>query len=147
MISSNVEFIPELHYALYSPPEERYYYKEYRGYDLDTIFFYRPTLTFSGQDISAENLRRFVQDGNIYLLFTDKQIAETTAMLERVWKSHFVSSGKLNYRIFMEILKLSLEYEDYKNYGKELTGYLTMCKKYESSIREWWDKAYGIRLT
>lgn len=143
MISSNVECIPNLFYAVYSPLEERYYYKQYHGYDLDTIFFYRPTLTFSGEDEAVRVLRRYIQDGNVYVLFTAEQIADTTAMLKRLWKSHFVNEGKLDYRIFIEILKLSLEYEDYKDYGKSLTGFMTICKKYESSIREWWDKAYA----
>ena len=46
MVASNMEVIPDVHYALYDPHAKKYYFREYRGYDLDTVFFYRSTLTF-----------------------------------------------------------------------------------------------------
>lgn len=143
MIRANVECIPDLHYCLYSPLEKRYYLKEYRGYDLDTLFFYKPTLTFSGDDVSVEQLRAYVQDGNIWLLFTKEQVADTTAVLERLWKSHFTYPGKLDYRSYIALLKTSLEYEEYREYGKDLIGFKTMSKQYEKSIRETWEAAYA----
>lgn len=142
MIMSNLEFIPDLHYTIYDPNVQRYYLREYRGYDIDTLYLYKPTLTFSGEDESVSNLRRYVQDGNLYLLFTPEQVKDTTAMLERIYKSHFTKPGKLDYRIFIELLKLSIDLEDYRDYGRELIGYLTMVNKYETSIRQLWEKAY-----
>lgn len=142
MIKSNVEFIPDLHYCYLSPVENRWYFKEYRGYDLDTLFFYRPTLTFSGQDEAIEQLRAYVLDGNVWLLLTPEQIKDTSAMLERLWNSQFKSQGKLDYRTYTDLLKTSLDYEDYKDYGKALTGFRTVCNQYEKAIREYWNKAY-----
>lgn len=143
MNKSNVEFIPDLHYCYLSPAENRYYFREYRNYNLDTIFFYRPTLTFSGQDEAIEQLQSRVINGNVWLLLTPEQITDTTAMLERLWKSHFVSPGKLNYRIYCELLEKSLKYEDYKDFAKNLTGYKTVCNQFEKGIRELWDYAYN----
>jgi hypothetical protein len=143
MVASNVEVIPDIHYALYDPHAKKYYLREYRGYDLDTVFFYRPTLTFSGEDEGVLKFRQYIQDGNIYLLCTPEIIKDTSSTLERLYKAHYISKGKLDYRIYIEILKLSLEYEDYKEYGKSLTGFMTMCKTYEKSIRELWEMAYA----
>jgi hypothetical protein len=142
MIKSNVEFIPDLHYCYLSPVEKRFYFKSYKCYDLDTLFFYRPTLTFSGQDEAIEQLRTYVLDGNVWLLLTAEQIADTSAMLERLWNAQFKDRGKLDYRSYTKLLKASLDYEDYKDYGKALTGYRTVCNQYEKSISAIWDEAY-----
>ena len=143
MIKSNVEFIPDLHYCYLSPAENRYYFRECRDYDLDTLFFYRPTLTFSGQDEAIEQLRARVINGHVWLLLTAEQIADTTAILERLWKSQFAGPGKLDYRTYIHLLEKSLKYEDYKDYGKNLTGFRTVCNQFEKGIRELWDRAYN----
>lgn len=142
LTASNIEPLPNLRYALYDPLVKLYYVKEYRGFNLDEIFFYRQTLTFSGDDVSVERIRRWVQDGNVYILMEASHVETISALLERVWKSRFSEDGKLDYRIYIELLKLSLELEDYRIYGKELTGFRTVCAIYERSIKEWWDKAY-----
>ena len=142
MIMSNLECIPDLHYALKQPREEKYYYRGFKGYDLETLYFYRPTLTFSGESMPVENLRQYVRDGNIWILMTPQMVNDTSDMLARLWRSQFNDGGKLDYRIYIDLLKLNLDYADYKDYGKELTGYLTMCKKYEQAIIETWEKAH-----
>ena len=63
-------------------------------------------------------------------------------MLERLWNSQFKNQGKLDYRTYTDLLKTSLDYEDYKDYGKALTGFRTVCNQYEKAIREYWNKAY-----
>ena len=142
LTASNIEPLPNLRYALYDPLVKLYYVKEYRGFDLDCIFFYRPTLTFSGDDASVERIRRWVQDGNVWVLMDASHVETITALLEREWKSRFNEEGKLDYRIYIGLLDRSLKYEDYKNYCKELTGFKTVCATYERSIKELWDKAY-----
>ena len=146
MNKSNVEFIPDLHYCYLSPAENRFYFKESRDYDLDTLFHCRPTLTFSGDDEAVRLLRDRIMNGNVYLLLTKEQIADTTAMLERVWKSQFNTTGKLDYRIFIELLKTSIEYEDYKDWGKNLTGFRTVCKQYDTRLVQLWEQAHAKGL-
>jgi len=141
MVATNLEPIPNLSYTIFVPHENRYYLKEFRGYDLETLYQYRPTLTFSGEDMGVENLRRYVHDGRVWLLFTHDQVTQISVMLQRLWKSHFSIEGKLDYRTYLELLKNSIDLEDYRNYGKELVGYKTVCAQYERRIRELWDKA------
>lgn len=143
MVSSNVIPISDLQYCIFSPLEKRYYLKTAKGYDLDTLFFYRPNLTFSGEDVSVEQLRSYVQDGNVWLLFNEEQIGDMTSLLERLWKSRYNEPGKLDYRTYVGLLKTSLEYEDYKDYGKSLVGFMTVKNQYERAIRELWDKGYA----
>jgi len=141
MVANNLEPIPNLSYTIFVPHENRYYLKEFRGYDLETLYHYRPTLTFSGEDEGVENLRRYVHDGRVWLLFTHDQVTQICVMLQRLWKSHFAIEGKLDYRTYLELLKSSIDLEDYRDYGKELVGYKTVCAQYERKIRELWDKA------
>lgn len=134
--ADNLEPIPDLKYLLFSPLEEKYYLRTYKGYDLDTLFFYRPTLTFSGEDIGVENIRRYISDGNIILLFTKENIDQTNEMLKRVWKNIISGEGQMSYRIYISLLEYYLRLEDYHIYGKELTGYKTVCKQLQGNINE-----------
>ena len=83
-----------------------------------------------------------MSDGNLYLLLSDEQVKDTTTMLERLYKSHFVGQGKVPYKTWLKLLAAYLDYEDYQDYGKNLLGFMTVCKKYESQIRELWEQCY-----
>lgn len=120
--------------------DKRYYVRDYRGYDVDTLFFYRQTLTFSGEDVSVEQLVRYVFDDRVWLLFTAEMVADTQKMLERVFKANVNGTGKLTYRLFMEILEASLKYEDYLDYGKNHVGFKTACKIQEDYINNLFKK-------
>ena len=145
LIKDNLEPIPDLKYLLYSPQEEKYYVKDFRGYDLDTFYFYRPTLTFSGEDEAVKSLRGYIEDGNIYLLLTPEMVTDTSKMLQRLWKTNLEGEGKVSYRLYVEILDLSLKLEDYKDYGRELTGFKTACHSIELKIDALWKKVYEQR--
>lgn len=143
LIKSNIEVIRYLHYLVYSPAEQRYYKKFFRAYDLDTLYWYRKTITFSGEEVAVENLRRYTDDGNVTLLFTKQQIDDTMAILERLWGGHFSEPGKLLYKDYVTLLELSLDYEDYKDTGKNLTGFRTVCKSFDDKIADVWQKAWN----
>src|SRR5574343_807014 len=64
----NIVPIPFLRLALYSPQEQKYYYKEYRGYDVETMYLRR--LESDENKPYIDSLRRYVSDGNLYLLLT-----------------------------------------------------------------------------
>ena len=134
---ANIIPIPFLRLAVYSPQEQRYYYKEYRGYDIESMYLRRLE---SNEDM--DRLRRYVSDGNLYLLLSDEQVKDTTTMLERLYKSHFVGQGKVPYKIWIKLLQTYLDYEDYMDYGENLLGFKTVCKQYADQIRELWDKCY-----
>jgi hypothetical protein len=89
-----------------------------------------------------DKLRRYVSDGNLYLLLTDKQVQDTTTMLERLYKSHFVGQGKVPYKIWLKLLQSYLDYEDYKEYGVNLVGFKTVSKTFEDKIRQLWEQCY-----
>ena len=133
----NIIPIPFLRLALFSPQEQRYYYKEYRGYDIESMYFRRLE-----PNEDTDKIRRYVSDGNLYLLLSDKQIQDTTTMLERLYKSHFVGQGKVPYKIWLKLLQAYLDYEDYKEYGVNLVGFKTVCHQFETQIRTLWEQCY-----
>lgn len=136
----NIIPIPELYLALHSPQEQRYYYRIYQGYNVESMYLRR--LESDEWKSYIDSMRRYVSDGNLYLLLTEKQVQDTTAMLERLYKSHFVGQGKVPYKIWIKLLSAYLDYEDYKDYGENLMGYKTVCNKFETQLRELWDKCY-----
>ena len=138
LAKDNLEPIPGLKYLLFSPAEKIYYLKEYRGYSVDELYFYRRTLTFSGEDIAIVNLRNYVLDGNIYLLFDENMVQDTKEMLARVSKSYFHSETELKYKTFINILSLSIDLEDYRTYSSNLTGFKTVCNQFEQKIAALW---------
>jgi hypothetical protein len=142
---ANIEVIRYLYYTVYSPAEKRYYRKFFRAYPLDVLYFYRKSEAFSGEDQAVLNLQRYVEDRNVTLLFTKQQVDDTTAMLERLWNFHFAEPGKLQYRDYVELLRLSLDYEDYIDTGRSLVGFKTVCKSYEDKINAVWNKAWEGR--
>jgi hypothetical protein len=139
---ANLEPIPDLRYVVYAKAEEKYYLKEYRGYDLETLFFYRPTLTFSGEDVAVEHLRQYIKDGTVSLLMTKEQVADTSAMLERIWNARFTDKGKMPYRSYLDVAETLISFHDYLDYGKGLTGTKTVQKQFNDKIEKIWSDAY-----
>jgi hypothetical protein len=136
----NIIPIPDLYLVLHSPQEQKYYYKEYRGYDVETMYLRR--LESDENKPYIDSLRRYVSDGNLYLLLSDKQVQDTTTMLERLYKSHYVGAGKVPYKIWLKLLAAYLDYEDYKDYGVNLVGFKTVCHQFETQIRTLWEQCY-----
>jgi hypothetical protein len=133
----NLEPIPDLHYALQSKAENKFYFKEYRNYPLDVLYYYRPSLYFSG-DEAVSNLRQFVDDGNIWLLFNPTQIENMTAMLKRLYKANVSGQGKLDYKMWIKVLEKSLQIEDYNEFYKNGVGFKTQMKVFQDELNELW---------
>jgi hypothetical protein len=133
----SLEPIPGLNYLLRA---DKLYLKEFRGYDIDTLVFYYDRK--GGVITEVENLRRYVADGRVTILFTPDQVEETKKMLQRVYKGNLSGEGTLDYRIFIKILYEKTRYDDFKTYGKSLTGTKTVCKMFEDRIAELWKLAY-----
>jgi hypothetical protein len=129
-------------YAIFSPTDMRYYLKDFRGYSVDELYWYRQTLTFSGESLEIENLRRYAYDTNVVLLFTPEQMEETKLFLQKLWKSHFNSEGTVKYKDYINLLDQTLKFDDYKDYSKSLTGYATVCHQFELRITAIWDEIY-----
>jgi hypothetical protein len=132
--------IADLKYVVLAkyPGEDRYFLREYRGYGVDELYWYRRTETFSGEDEAIENLRRYTDDGRVTLLMTPIQVAETSDMLKRLWRAEFKEDGQLPYKVFIPLLETSLKLEDYRDVGKNLTGFKTICNQMELQIQELW---------
>ena len=130
--------IPDIHYTIRSESENRFYFKTYRGFSVDEIYYLRPSLTFSPPDEVVSSLRGFVEDGNVYLLFDSEQIKDTTAMLQRLWKANLKGEGKVPYKSWLEILRLSLLMEDYKEFYSNGTGFKTQMKVWADELADIW---------
>lgn len=138
----NVEPIRYLYYLVYSPQEKRYYMRFHHVYSLNQLFFYKQDSTFSGQDESIENLHKYLYDENLYLLYTKAQVDTTRDVMARIWKANLSTKGDIDFRKFypisLEIMDMSLKLEDYKDYGRGLTGYKTTINQMEQKILELW---------
>lgn len=140
--AENIVPLEDLKYVVFSPQEKRYYLRESRKYSLNELYFYRRDLDFSGNSESIEQLKRYISDGNVHLLWTNGQISTMQNMLRRLWKSHFIGEKQLPYKSWIAILDQSLQLEDYREYGKSLTGFLTVCSNMERTINSIWQEAY-----
>jgi hypothetical protein len=135
--------IPNLSYTVLAkyPGEDRYFLREYRGYTVDQLYWYRKDLDFSGDDPAIENLRRYTDDGRVFLMLKPENITDTQSMLRRLWKTQFKEEGQLDYKLYLKILEESLKLEDYQEYSRSLTGYKTVCHQYTVRIVELWKQA------
>jgi len=141
LTKTNLIPIPALKYAVLNG-ENKYYVREFnQSWTVDMLYFYRKSIDFSGDDTATENLRRYADDGRCFLLLTTDDIEQTKSMLARVYKGQFHQEGKLDYKLFIQILELSLKLEDYETWGKNLTGFKTTCKILLDHILELWKKA------
>lgn len=138
LVKENMEVIRYLYYTIFDPNVKRYYIKFFRAYPLDVLYFYRKDLTFSGEDLEVENLRKFIEDGNVTLLFTKPLIDDTTATLKRLWNANLKGEGQVDYRLYIQLLDESLRLEDYKIYGKHLTGSKTVMNQFNTRIMDLW---------
>ena len=143
MIAENLEPIKDVRYSVKSG--EKFFVKTYRNYSLDELFFYRRDLTFSGADYAIESLRRYVDDRNVSLLLTKSQFDEINETLARIWKSHFVTPGRVQYKHFIALLNESIRLEDYKSYSQGLLGSKTVVSQFETRIRNIWDEIYKLK--
>jgi len=141
MAIENIIPLENVSYTVYSKAEDRYYLHEFRNYPVEQLYFYKPCDGFLGDDLATENLRRYIMDGNIHILLTPEQVSDTSDMLARLWKSHFGSEGKLDYRIYIELLDASLKFQDYKGYGSSHTGFKTVCNMMQQKIDDLWRQA------
>jgi hypothetical protein len=133
-------------YAIFSPTDLRYYLKDFRGYSVDELYFYRQTLTFSGESLEIENLRRYAYDTNVVLLFTPEQMEETKLFLQKLWESHFKSKGQVKYKSYIDLLDQVIKLEDYREYSKSLTGFQTVCHQFDLRIAGIWDEIYKSKI-
>lgn len=132
--------IKDLHYSIYSPAEKRFYYKEFRGWELDSFYYYRPSLIFSGDDPAIEGLRNKIQDGNVWMLLSSDNIAELQKMLARVYKAQFKTEGTLKYKDFLKLLTISLAMEDYTEYYRNEMGYKTQMSLWTKEMNDIWGR-------
>lgn len=140
LCKEGLEPIKDIQYVIFSPQEKRYYLKTYRNYSLTALYFYARDIDFGGESVEIENLRRYVQDGNVYLLYTKELMEETTEFLKRLWKSQFNSDGQVRYRDYIDLLTQSIDLEDYKDYSRELTGHKTVCNQFKMRINAIWKR-------
>ena len=145
LLLDNFEPIPALRYALYSPTDKRYYFKEFPDIPLWLMCFYRTNDDWDSYDAFLNDFRRRTSDGNIYLLLTPEQITNTSDMLRRLWKSSLDGEGKLDYKIYIQLANLSIKYEDYKDKCKSLTGFKTCCNQFDMKIAALWKSAHELK--
>ena len=119
--------------------DNRYYLREYKGYDIDSMFFFKKTLNFGDED-GVERLQRYIYDDKVWILYSPEMIADMKTMLARLCKANVNGTAELKYKLFIQILEASLKLEDYKDYGRSHCGFKTCCKIQEDYISELWKK-------
>ena len=140
IIADNLAPIEDLKYCVHSPQENRYYFKLFPELNLKLFLFKALNRDWDSYDRVVINLMNYISDGRLYLLLTAEQIADTTAMLERLYRSHFVGKGKVDYRVWIELAEACLRYEHYRiNFSFE-EGFRTKCRQHEIKIKELWEK-------
>jgi hypothetical protein len=137
----NFEPIPDLHYTVFSPAEEKYYFREFPDIPLWLMVFYKTDQDWDSYDAFLNSFRLYINDGNVHLLLNSEQIADTTDKLEKLWKANLKGEGKLDYRLYIKIVEKCLQYEDYRDKAKSFTGYKTVCNQFETQIAELWKQA------
>jgi hypothetical protein len=133
--------IPFLHYCVLGSDGRYYFRLKHQMYSVDELFFYRRTDTFSGEDRGIENLRKYVVDGSLFILMSAQQVESVSETLKRLYKAYFNEPGKLDYRLYVKILELSLKLEDFQSSQKGITGFKTTVNIMEGQIRDMWEKA------
>jgi len=142
MKRENIISIKDLQYMILDSNGEKYYLRDFRKRSLDEMYFYRKSLTFSGEDESILELHHFISTNRVFLLLSETNVTETTAMLERLYESHFKGKGKVPYKKYLELLQQNLDLEDYRKIGSNLIGFRTVCAQYERRIEEIWENVY-----
>ena len=148
--ASNLEPIRYLHYLVQSPTDNGFYFKMFRHYPLNDLYFNRRSLTYSGEDEALSSLRRYVFDEHVTLLFSRDQVDNINTMMARVYHGNVSWQGEFKrndfYKLFFRILDRQLQYDDYLDYGKNLTGFKTTCNLMKEQIQELWKEAYELRI-
>lgn len=142
---ANIDHIKYLKFCVYSPAEKRYYLKEPLAFPLDVLYFKQRSTTWDSYDAVLNNIHNYISDENLYLLFTVQQIADTTALLTRLWKANLTGDGKLDYKIYVRLLEAILDLEDYKDYGRSLVGFKTVCNQMQLKIDDLWRQASEVK--
>ena len=140
----NFDPIPELKYALFSPQEDRYYFKSFPNLPMWLMLFYKTDKDWDSYDVLLNNIRRYVSDGNIYLLLTPEQVKDTQNKLGSLYRANLDGDGQLDYKIYIQIVELALKYENYKDIGKNLTGYRSVCNDFDEKLAELWKTAFEL---
>lgn len=139
LLAENLVPIPNISYVYRA--DNKFYLRKSRAWSLDEIYFYRKTLTFSGDDEAMEQLRHRIRMGEVWLLFTKDHIEDMSAMLTRLYSSYWTGEGKVPYKVYLNLLQCSLELQEYKNTCYSMDGYRTGLKLRETEITELWKKA------
>lgn len=140
ILKENIEPLRYLQYCVYASAENRYYFKLFRAYLLEDLFFY------VNDNEAMQHLRRFVEDGTVTLLMSKQQVMDTTSILTRLWSANLTGEGKLSYPLYLQIMENTLLLEDYKSYAREHTGYKTICNQKELEIADLWRKASEVTI-
>jgi hypothetical protein len=140
--ADNICPIQDLSYVIFSHQEQKYYLRQSHNWSLNELYFYRKDIDFSGENETILALHRYVSDNNLFLILLETEVAETTAMLQRLYKSHFVGEGKVSYKAWLKLLDESLKLEDYKGYGSSLPGFKTVCNQFNLRIGAIWEEIY-----
>jgi len=133
LILDNIIPLAGITYVYKPTQEERYFLKRYRNWTYEELLH--------SQDEAIRIFKRRVELNTVWLMFTLQNISDTSEMLKKVYKTQFKEEGKLDYRLFLQILDMSLRYEDYKLSGQNLTGYRTVCNQFSQKLNELWAKA------
>jgi hypothetical protein len=133
--------IPNLYYLYKGKPDdkspERFYKKEYRGYQIEELYFYKNS---GGESDAIDIFRARCKSGDVYLLLDADQRDELSAMSVRLYKSHFSGDGTIPWKVWLALAENEIRYQDFKRTGEGTTGFKSLCKLFEQDSEKIWNK-------
>jgi hypothetical protein len=135
LIKDNLIYFLYTYYCVYDANVKRYYKRLGRAYTIDELYFYK------GEDEAISNIRHFVEDKTLTILMSQKRVDSVSETLRRLYKAYFSTDGKLDYRLYIKLLDLSLKLEDFKDNQKGVQGYKTAINSMEGQVAKLWQKA------
>ena len=115
----------------------KYFMKHYRGWNFKEL---------NNEDEALRVLKARIDAKAVWLMFTLQNIADMSEVLKRVYKTQFKADGKLDYHMFIELIDILTKYEQYREDGRNLVGFRTVCNQYDLKIGELWKKADSRKI-
>jgi hypothetical protein len=140
IIKENFTPITYVLYVIFSPAENKYYLRSFRNIPIDDLYFYEFDNKLNFEDTSIEQLRRYVYDGNVYLLLRAEQVESTKQMLARISKANLTTGKVIKYKDFILLCDISLKREYHNEYNKSKDGFKTELNILDSQIANIWQK-------
>jgi len=128
----NLEPLFGMWYAIYAPPIAG----DTDSYKYADRYFPRQLRDTDNYEESIKELRRYVKDGNLWLLLSQSDMERITETLQRLYRAYHKTEGQLDYRKqYIPLMENSIALELYIQRQKSAPDYMTKIKVWEAHIK------------